>query len=86
MSPATTFPGIVHVNVAVVASAAGFVAHDRSARDSTPSRLKSIHPHSRAVRSTPDSETGMLYEVPMSDTPNDGKEDTPSSLVGIEDP
>ena len=77
---------MVHVNVAVVAPAAGFVAHDRSARDSTPSRLKSIHPQSRAVRSTPESETGMLYVAPISDTPNEVKEDTPSSLVGIDDP
>ncbi|CAB4611245.1 unannotated protein [freshwater metagenome] len=86
VGPATMSAGTVQFNVALVAPAAGFVAHDRSARDSTPSLLKSIHPHSRAVRSTPDNETGTLYVLPISDTPTAAKEDTPSSLAGMDDP
>ena len=75
--------GTVQLKVALVSPAAGFVAHVRSASDIVPSLLKSIHPHNRAVRSTPDRETGRLYVVPTSPSPSAAKADTPSSLAGI---
>ena len=78
--------GTVQFKVALVAPAAGFVAHVRSARDIVPSLLKSIHPHNRAVRSTPDNATVKLYGWPASVTLSAPKDATPSSLAGIDDP
>ena len=72
--------------MALVAPVVGFEAHVRSASDIVPSRLKSIHPHNRAVRSTPDKETGRLYVVPASPSPIAGTDEIPSSFTGIADP
>ena len=84
--PAAISAGTVQLNVALVAPVVGFVAHVRSASDITPSRLKSIQPHNRAVRSTPTIETGRLYVLPISATPSAPKDDTPSSVAGIAAP
>ena len=64
MTPAPTSAGTVQVKVAVVAPTVGSVAHVRSLYAKNSSRLKSIHPHKFAVRSTPARATVVLYVDP----------------------
>ena len=80
------FAGTVQLKLPDVAPTVGFAAHARSGYDIAPSRLKSIHPHKKAVSSTFDSATVTLYVLPTLATLKLFQDATPSSVAGIAAP